>query len=234
MRPATRALSAAVVLILGVAPARAMDPTGTVGPGKGALGEGRSEAPCGSIFSRTDGPYENGYAWLYGGNVPPQYGAFAECYSGSYEICGVALDLTTVGFGAEGTFEIYLWGDGGGQPGAVLAMLHIPDHGGMGFWPNVTRNVYAFSAPTCVDGVWWVGFRGTWEWADIFIAADLDGPLGCPRTNIAPGFGFPTGWQDVSVAWAPTHSLGIGAQINVCLPVPDRPSTWGRVKRLYF
>lgn len=36
---------------------------------------------CGAFFFNTDGTYEDGYAWRYGGTVPPFWGAFAERYT---------------------------------------------------------------------------------------------------------------------------------------------------------
>ena len=65
------------------------------------------------------------------------------------------------------------------------------------------------------------------------LGRDLDGPGGCAMTNIAPGIGYPTGWQNVSVTWGPTQALGIGAEVTPCDPVPTMESSWGRVKSLY-
>ncbi|MFN8547264.1 MAG: hypothetical protein U0527_04645 [Candidatus Eisenbacteria bacterium] len=233
-----RARSMIGIFLLGTslfaARAHAIDAAGRIGRGRGERLERTNGEPCGALIYRTDGPYETGYAWFYGGNVPPEYGAFAECYSGSYEVCGVSLDLTNAGFFGDGQFEIYLWNDLDGHPGTVLSMRFIAQPGGIAMWPSVSRNLYSFTAPTCVDGAWWVGFRVTWDqWHDIYVAADLDGPLGCPQTNIAPGLGYPTGWQDVSVVWDQAQCLAIGAQTNPCLPVPNRRSTWGGIKRLY-
>jgi hypothetical protein len=82
---------------------------------------------------------------------------------------------------------------------------------------------------------WWVGFWGNWpgELQGWLIGADLDGPGSAPKTNIAPGIGFPTGWQNVSVAFGPTRALAIGAEIVECQPTPAKQSTWGIVKALY-
>ena len=52
-------------------------------------------------------------------------------------------------------------------------------------------------------------------------------------TNIAPGIGFPTGWNDVSVVWGPTVALGIGAEVLPCEPTPTKTTSWGAIKALY-
>ncbi len=52
------------------------------------------------------------------------------------------------------------------------------------------------------------------------------------KPNIAPGIGYPTGWQPTDVVWGPTQSIGIGAWageggsriVN---------TTWGRIKDIY-
>jgi hypothetical protein len=44
------------------------------------IGDGRA------LLMHADGSYETAYAWSYGGNVAPDYGAFAERYEGSARI----------------------------------------------------------------------------------------------------------------------------------------------------
>ena len=88
-----------------------------------------------------------------------------------------------------------------------------------GYLPGGGAVVDRGDAPCGTGPGWWVG-------------ADLDGPGGFPYTNIAPGIGFPTGWQDVSVLWGPTQALGIGAEVLPCDPVPTVGTTWGRIKAL--
>lgn len=70
----------------------------------------------------------------------------------------------------------------------------------MGYWPEWPQDVQGW-----------------------FVGADLDGfGGGCPYTNIAPGLGYPTGWNHVSIVWGPTRALGIAAEVTECTtPVND-------------
>lgn len=56
---------------------------------------------------------------------------------------------------------------------------------------------------------------------------------GCPYSYIAPGIGYPTGWNNVGVAWGPKKVLGIGVELTDCGLVPTRKSTWGGIKALF-
>ena len=88
----------------------------------------------------------------------------------------------------------------------------------------------------CAEGdTWWVGFwvNCPGQLSPYFVGADLNGPGGCPKNNIAPGIGYPSGWQDVAVAWGPTAAMGIGAEVLPCGPVAIERATWGSVKALY-
>lgn len=205
--------------------------TGERWPG---VGPSMAREECGTLLLNADASYENAIAWQYGGVAPPDYGSFAECYQGAHGVCAVVIDNTQVGFWAGRATSVFVWSDLGGSPGTVQCMqsqiLPVP-----GYWPNVTRNTVTLSSVCCVSESWWVGFRGEWpgDTCDYFVGADLDGPGGCAMTNIAPGIGFPTGWQNVSVAWGPTAALGIGVEVVACAPVPMAPRTWGAVKSLY-
>ncbi len=64
------------------------------------------------------------------------------------------------------------------------------------------------------------------------MAADLNGPGGCPFTCIAPGIGYPTGWQDVDTVFGPTRAVGIGTWVREP-PTPVQEKSWGAVKALY-
>ncbi|MEZ4651935.1 MAG: hypothetical protein R3E97_24675, partial [Candidatus Eisenbacteria bacterium] len=128
-----------------------------------------------------------------------------------------------------------VFGDNGGEPGAVIASSLGNDTGGIALWPEISR--HTFPIPTdCIDGtfyvgVWWDGSSGI---DPNFIAADLDGfGGGCPLTYIAPGIGYPTGWQNVSVVWGPTQALGLGVELNPCEPTPTEETSWGRIKSLF-
>ncbi len=86
-------------------------------------------------------------------------------------------------------------------------------------WPSFTLA----DINTTDEWVWGNFFIGYWgEWPGAiggwFIGADLNGVGGMPRTNIAPGIGYPTGWNDVSVVWGPTSALGIGAYVLTAIP----------------
>ena len=60
--------------------------------------------------------------------------------------------------------------------------------------------------------IYWANFSN--QMCGYFIAADTNGFGGCPMTNVAPGIGYPTGWNPVSVIWGPTQSLGRARQIR--------------------
>ena len=70
-------------------------PYASVGPGRGVVAE--RERQCGTLLFNAAGAYEDGYALWLGGVVPPDYGAFAECYSGPSEVRAVVFDFTQSG-----------------------------------------------------------------------------------------------------------------------------------------
>ncbi|MFN8548669.1 MAG: hypothetical protein U0527_12080 [Candidatus Eisenbacteria bacterium] len=190
---------------------------------------------CGTLNLNSDGGYENGYAWQYGGVVAPTYGAFAECYSGAnVSLCSAVFDFTQVGFYAGQVMDVYVWGDAGGIPGNVLCVKNSVNPGAPAFWPSLSRHVVDLSG-CCADGNFWVGYWGNWpgQLAPWYVGADLDGFGGCPLSNVAPGIGFPTGWTNVSQIWGPTQALGIGCETTSCGPVATEKATWGQIKNLY-
>lgn len=198
--------------------------------------QNQGDGSCGTLNFNADGTYENGYAWRYHGVVAPYYGAFAECYSAPepVTVCSVVLDLTQIGSYAGQPSDIYVWDDAGGNPGNVLCVRLNFLPGAPAFWPSISRHTATLDG-CCATGNFWVGYWGNWPNAGTayFIGADLDGFGGCPRTNIAPDIGFPTGWQNVSVAWGPTQALGIGAETYPCGGTATQSSTWGAIKNLY-
>lgn len=206
-----------------------------VGPGNGIVVPSDRENPCpgSELFMNADGSYETGYAWQYGGVVPPDYGAFAEGYSAMGTVCGISYKFTTIGWNY-GTMDCYIWDSDGENPLNVLALVPGINPGGVGQWPNVTTHDVGVP-DTAVDGEGFVGYWGNWpgsipQW---FVAADLDGPGGMPRTKIAPGIGYPTGWQNPSIVWDETvQALGMGGYV-LPAPNPVEPTTWGRMKLLY-
>jgi len=211
-----------LVCLLGLAAWANATPTtyGSVGIGTGINTPSPITPPCGNanIYLNYDDSAENAYCWQYGGTVPPCYGAFAECYRQTGTVCGIELALTSLGNPCR-TYDAYVWDDRGGSPGNVLSMTTGKNPCPVSTWPNV-YTIDMEITPVSVAGSFWIGY-----WADFsaqpcgyFIAADLDGRGGCPYTNIAPGIGFPTGWQNVSVVWGPTKALGIGAWLTDLSP----------------
>lgn len=209
-----------------------------LGPRPGGIThlDARTASPCGSPLQHHDDSFEYGYAWQYGGVRNPYYGAFAECYVAPSDaaLCNVVLWLTQTGWTGP-LVDAYAWSDDGGCPGGVICARQGVNPGAPAFWPAVSKHDIAMDE-CCVSGPFWVGFWGDWPNAGspYFIGADLDGPGGCPKTCIAPGQGFPSGWQHVSVAFGPTRAIGIGAELAMCQVTATRPTTWGRIKTLYY
>jgi len=204
---------------------------GTVGCDGGITLPGPDSNPCGgTLLLNWDGSAECGYGWQYGGVAPPYYGAFAECFEFEGELCGIELILTGIGYPCFGS-DLYVWDDDGGIPGIVLSLTQDVDPCPVATWPNLSTHDFAIEHVP-VSGSFWVGF-----WTDnsnspcpYFIGADCYGPeTGCPLTNIAPGIGYPTGWQNTSIVWGPTACLGIGAW---CVEegTPAREASWGTIK----
>ena len=209
----------------------------------GSVGRGRTvnlpgdRVNCGgTLLLNFDGSAENGYCWQYAGVAPPYYGAFAECYSGTGDVCGVELKLTGIGYPCT-SCDIYLWGDAGGMPGGVVGTAHGFNPCPVATWPNISTHDACVPLGSA-SGPFWVGFwtcAAMYQVCPYFIAADTNGFGGCPRTNIAPGIGYPTGWNNASVVWGPVQSIGIGAWLGgmgTCA-TPVQESTWGRIKSLF-
>jgi len=206
---------------------------GSVGIGHGVNVPGTDSNPCnGTLLLNYDGTAENGFCWQYGGIVPPYYGAFAECYGGATNVCGIELGLTGIGYPC-GPCDLYVWDDAGGIPGNVLTVTSNNNPCPVATWPSISTHDFAIGA--AVNGApFWVGY-----WLDAsaavcgyFVGADLDGFGGCPFTNVAPGIGYPTGWQNASTIWGATQALAIGAWVDGTV-VPVQESTWGQIKHLY-
>jgi hypothetical protein len=199
-----------VLLPAGVAAAD-LSTHGSVGPGHGVDVPGGGGGPRDVLHIYYDGSAENGYCWQYGGIAPPYYGAFAECYHFSGWISGIELKLTGVGMPCR-PCDLYVWSDGGGVPGNVLSLTTNANPCPIATWPDVSTHDLPISA-TWVDDPFWVGYWAdfTNQYCGYFVAADLDGPSGSPVTNVAPGIGYPTGWQSVDIIWGDeTQNIGIG------------------------
>ena len=177
---------------------------------------------------------ENGYCWQYGGIVPPYYGAFGEAFDvGAVTVeCGLYW-LSQIGYYTGQPLDAYVW-EGGvtGPPSGVLCV--VPGVTGLSipYWPSCGLNEVEIGC--CVTGEFTVGY-----WADFsdedcawYCCIDENGFGGYPWTCVAPGIGYPTGWQHVSVVWGAGVSCCIGATIT------DHPSasdsrTWGSIKDLF-
>lgn len=196
---------------------------------------GYGDPDCGTVVMNSDGTYESAYSWAYGGVQLPDYGAFAECYEGPAQVCAIVCDLTGTGYPLGTYVDLYVWDDNQGVPGAVIAQrghVYVPVYAA---WPNTYRITWQFPEPVCATGKYWIGEWPDWPWQlpIWYVGADLNGPGGCPMTNIAPGQGYPSGWQDVAVRFGPTAAMGLGAQVLDCPPpTPTNETTWGRVKAL--
>jgi hypothetical protein len=84
-----------------------------------------------------------------------------------------------------------------------------------------------------VTGPFTIGCWGPWpgQLCWYFFAADESGPGGHPWTRIAPGQGYPSGWQDPAVVWPNAKSMGCGVYFEQGTPVESE--TWGAVKALF-
>lgn len=188
---------------------------------------------CGERLMNAETQYD-GYAWQYGGVVPPDYGSWAECYEGAYEVCAAVFNLTQLGNQQGQTMDVYVWDDGGGIPGNVVCFRANIDPGPIAPYPDQSTHAVPLEG-CCVEGSWWIGCWPNWpgQQAGWFIANDIYGSGTCAKTKIAPGIGFPTGWQNVSIVWGPTPAMWIGADVRPCLPTPAHGASWGRIKSLY-
>ena len=188
----------------------------------------------GTLVYNHDYSFENGYCWQYGGVAPPYYGALAEAYDfgfGTVE-CGVFW-LSQITYIFPNPSDIYVW-DGGvqGPPSSVLCMVAGVGFDNLPFWPSCGENEVEIAC--CVTGDFAVGY-----WVDdsehscrFFCCADENGTGGHPWTCIAPGIGYPSGWQHPGVAFPDCVSMGIGATVTED-PSPAESETWGRIKSLF-
>lgn len=195
------------------------------------------ENPCpGSVpLEQHDGSFESAYAWTGGGVVPPDYGSWVERFEAVGWACGLRLHLTITYEHSNQILDAYLYAEENGLPGTVLSatvgvMIDTP-----GVWPEITAHDLGIYEAE-VNGAFYLGFWGNWPGGDAkwYIASDENGPgPGRPMTRIAPGIGYPTGWQDVTVVWPDAEALGIGAYVTDENPTPTASGTWGSVKSLY-
>ncbi len=211
----------------------------SVGVGHGKIKAGPRTNPCSgsTLLLNADGSYENGFTWWYGGQVAPYYGAFAEGYTATGFVCGQQWAITSeTGMYSGQKADAYLWNSDGTNPTSVINVDYGMTVSTPAIWPSFTL-ADINTTDEVSPGNFFVGYWGEWPGAIAgwFIGADLNGYGGMPRTNIAPGIGYPTGWNNVCVIWGPTQAIGLGAYVmeGPPPPVPVSIQTWGRIKSLY-
>jgi len=233
-------LFALMAMVAGVAGAAN---TVAVGPGHGVVVQNPNPdtiCPGATFKTNDDGSYENGYAWAYNGVAAPYYGAWAEGFTmdpGMGAVCGMKFGLTQVGSQDSWHMDVYVWDAAGGSPNNVICVTTGVNPGTIGMWPTITQHDIDI-ADCCVSGDYFVGWWPNWVgtgngW---YVAADENGfGGGLPRTNIAPGIGFPTGWNNPNVVstFAGCQDLGIGTYEVACGGTPTEAKTWGAIKSLY-
>lgn len=213
-----------------------------LGPANGILIDS-GDGGCGAFFlQNTDESYDNGYAINGAGVAAPDYGSFAECFAGNYNLCSVVIDAARLSSSPlNQSADFIVWDDNGGIPGAVIGINPGVNPGPVAVWPSVSRHVVPVSVD-CTPDNFWAGYWGNWvgSTAGWFIAADFDN-FGCPLVNWAPGSvnstgsAIPTGWGPLAFEpiFAPATSLAIGVEANECGATPTQSTTWGAIKGLY-
>lgn len=158
-----------------------------------------------------DDTWEDAYGWQFESVLPPMYGAFAEHFVLEREMIGAYFQFTTMGEVGAGVMDAFVWADDAGRPGPVLAMragvlvVDVPA------FPEVRGvDIQGLHAPAGLSC--WLGYWGAWpgQPAGWRLAVDRDGPGGgLPSTNVAPGQGWPEGWQPMAEIFGPTAAVGI-------------------------
>jgi hypothetical protein len=102
-------------------------------------------------------------------------------------------------------------------------------------WPVVGQSNLEAAPRGGVNRPFTVGCWADFAWMECpwCIASDEDGFGGHPWTNVAPGIGYPTGWQNPGVLWGPCQSLGFGVFFDAGGPSPAPSTTWGEIKGLF-
>jgi hypothetical protein len=192
-----------------------------------------------TLYYNHDNSFENGFCWQYGGVVPgTTSGAFGEGFDMSFPdgciVQCIDLWVTQIGNFSGQPLDLYLW-EGGvySPPGNVIIVITGVTLSNVPLWPALGQNAIAFGGGAM--GPFTVGF-----WADFsaqacqwYIGCDQDGFGGYPWTNIAPGLGYPTGWQNPAVVWGICQSLGIGIHGLEGPISPVQSVTWGAIKKLF-
>lgn len=215
-----------LVVLIAVAGAAGADSNIAFIEGPGIHVPGGDTQPCpGELHLNHDGSTEGAFTWQNEGIAAPDYGAFAEGYAGiTWDVCGAQLLLMRWGtMTGSGEIDVYVWDYdvATDNPGAVLSLTASVDISGVVLWPNVsTHDIDCADAPAtgngCFIGYWPRSFVGTL--AQFGCAMDEDGPGGVPRTNIAPGIGYPTGWNHPNAVGYTLQAFGIGGWFSPCPP----------------
>ena len=227
-------LSAVISALLGfVAPGA--DDFSSLGYREDTVIESDGRDDCiGTFICNHDYSFENAYCWQLGGLYPPYYGAIAEGYDlGPATIeCGVFW-FTQIAYMYPAPTDIYIWSGGvDAPPSEVLCLIPDVSDFHIGLWPTCSENEVLINE--CVDSDFAVGYwQPLWGGAcPFYCCADENGPGGHPWTCIAPGIGYPSGWQHPNVVWPNCKSMGIGATI-IETPSPAESRTWGAIKSLF-
>jgi hypothetical protein len=206
-----------------------------VGSGHGQGAPGRDNpCPGSELMLTSDGTFEAACGWCCEGVLPPDWGAWAEGYTATGTICGIQFWFSTIpDWPQDRTMDAYVYSSDGVNPAEVLSLTTGIDPNPIAVWPDMSSRDVPI-ADTPVDGEFFVGYWGNWPngtegW---HTGCDLDGPQGKPRTKIAAGLGYPTGWHDPSIVFGPTRNNGIGPWLRSD-GVPARNTSWGVVKSLY-
>jgi hypothetical protein len=226
---------AALLLVLAMAAvANATNPVSLGYTDQGTIiGPGTDTCTDYTLYVNHDGTFENGYAWQYGGTIAPYYGSFGEGYQGlgpGVVRCGAFWFSTMAGYYIGQTFDAYVW-DGALAPGIVDGVITGNTPTSVPNWPTAAQNNVTMNI--AVAGDFTIGYWGNWPGAGCgwFCCADLDGFGGIPWTYIAPGIGYPTGWNDPSIIWGPTMSMFCGAFFEPGTPAETQ--SWGSIKALF-
>jgi hypothetical protein len=214
----------------------------SLGPGPGVLRGDERDRICdgATLLLNAQGEYSSSYCVRWDFLEPPEGGAFAECYSGEYEICGFVLDLSCDGgVTYQGqTLELILWDDSGDEPGGVRCITTGIQPEGIGIWPEITRHEFEIPGGCCTTGNWWAGMRSEWEQTSTpcywYYASAPSSGANCCKLRVPPGIGpYPEGWQPVSLIFGEEcPAMGVGVLVRDCSPTPSGETTWGRVKSL--
>jgi hypothetical protein len=193
--------------------------------------------PVSVLSMNHDGSTENAFTWQNQGVQAPDYGAFAEGYDVVGNVCGAELLLTRWGtMTGTGVVDIFVWDYDWNtdNPGGVLSVTEDVAIAGVGLWPTITTHDFdtidANSTAGFFVGYWPQNFVGVP--ANFGCAMDQNGFGGAPRTNIAPGIGYPTGWAHPSTVGYQLQAFGLGGWVGEP-QVPVEETSWGAIKSLY-